>query len=264
MIQEIKSRDNSLIKYVNKLKDNSFSKEEKKFIIEGIHLVEMAKNNLLYVLTEKKLDEKMYPNQYLVTKEILEKLSNNKSSSSVIGICKFIDEKDDNDGDILYLEDVQDPGNVGTLFRTALAFNIKNIYVSEKTAYKYNLKVIQASQGSIFDLNIKILNIEDLIKLKEKQYKIITTSLSKNSVYLNDFKFDKNQKYIVILGNEGQGVSQIALKEADIVLKIRMENIDSLNVAIAGGIILNSIYNKWFIIFFYKENDIILLSVEKK
>ena len=62
MIQEIKSRDNSLIKYVNKLKDNSFSKEEKKFIIEGIHLVEMAKNNLLYVLTEKKLDEKMYPN----------------------------------------------------------------------------------------------------------------------------------------------------------------------------------------------------------
>ncbi len=243
MIQEIKSKDNSLIKYVNKLKDNSFSKEEKKFIIEGIHLIEMANSSLLYVLTNKKLDEEKYPNQYIVTNEILEKLSNNKSASSVIGVCKFIEEKDDNNGNILYLEDVQDPGNVGTLFRTALAFNIENIYVSEKTAYKYNLKVIQSSQGSIFNLNIKTLKIDKIKKLKEKNYKIITTSLSEKSVFLNDFKFRKDEKYIIILGNEGQGVSKEALEIADVVLKIKMENIDSLNVAIAGGIILNSLYN---------------------
>lgn len=256
MILEIKSRDNALIKYVNKLKDNSFSKEEKKFIIEGMHLIEMAKAHLEYVLTLRKLDEKEYPNQYVVTKEILEKLSSNKSASSVIGVAHFIDENNDYDGNILYLEDVQDPGNVGTLFRTALAFNIKNVFVSEKTAFKYNQKVIQSSQGSIFDLNIKTVSINDLVFLKKKGYRIVTTSLSEESIYLKDFKFEKNQKYILILGNEGQGVSKEALKCADSIVKIKMENIDSLNVAIAGGIILNSIYNSWFIYFLFQRKKI--------
>ena len=237
MIQKITS------KYVNKLKDNSLSKSEKKFIIEGIHLVEMANENLLYVLTKNELDNKKYPNQYIVTQEILDKLSNNKSSSNVIGVCSFVGEKVDNDGNILYLEDVQDPGNVGTLFRTALAFGIKNVFVSEKTAFKYNLKTIQASQGSIFSLNIVNFETNRIKELKEKGYKIVVTSLTQDSVYLSDFKFNKKGKYLIVLGNEGQGVSKEAIKFADVVLKIKIENIDSLNVSIAGGIVLNSLYN---------------------
>ena len=238
MIKEISSLDNKIIKYVNSLKDLKTSKKEKKFLIEGEHLLEMSFKHLDFVLTLKplKIDESI--TQYIVNEAILRKISNNKSFSKVIGVVNYIDNDLTFENDLIYLDDVQDPGNVGTILRTSLAFNYKNILVSEKTASIYNLKTIQASQGAIFDLNIKKIDLDYLKELKNKGYKILVTTLSNDSIFLDEFKGKSNEKLIIVLGNEGQGVSKEVIELSDYRIKISISNIESLNVAIAGAITL--------------------------
>lgn len=241
---KITSLQNSYIKYLNKLKENDFSKNEKKFLIEGFHLVNEAKEYLSEILVLEYLDEYKDIKQIEVSKEILEKLSSGKSKARIIGICNYIDKKDIHSNILVYLNAIQDPGNVGTIFRTALAFSFFDILIDEKCAFKYNQKVIQSSQGAIFKENIVESNFNELLEFKNKGYKIIVTTLSEKSVYLENFNFNINDKYIIVFGNEGQGVSKEIINISDYQLKIKMNNIDSLNVAISAGIILNRINEK--------------------
>ena len=135
---------------------------------------------------------------------------------------------------LLYLDGVQDPGNVGTLIRTALAFSYSGVILSKDTASIYNDKVISSTKGAIFSL--PIYNDIDLISLKEKGYEIVSTSL-KNAIDYKEYHF-KN-KFVLVLGNEGQGVKEENLLISDYIVKINMDNIDSLNVGVAGGILMN-------------------------
>lgn len=240
MIKTITSNTNEFIKYLNKLKDTSFSKKENKALIEGEHLVNEAKNYLLAILTLKEI-KGLEIDQYIVTEEILKKLSSGKSFSKIIGLISLKKEEPIKSNVLIYLNRVQDPGNVGTIFRTSLAFSYFDILIDEGSSYKYNPKVIQASQGSIFKLNIINSDYSHLISLKKEGYKIIVTALNNNSIYLKDFKLKDNEKYVIVFGNEGQGVSKEIIDIADHVLKIDINNIDSLNVAIASGIILYSL-----------------------
>lgn len=240
MIKTITSNTNEFIKYFNKLKDTSFSKKENKALIEGEHLVNEAKDYLLAILTLKEI-KGLEIDQYIVTEEILKKLSSGKSFSKIIGLISLKKEEPIKSNVLIYLNRVQDPGNVGTIFRTSLAFSYFDILIDEGSSYKYNPKVIQASQGSIFKLNIINSDYSHLISLKKEGYKIIVTALNNNSIYLKDFKLKDNEKYVIVFGNEGQGVSKEIIDIADYVLKIDINNIDSLNVAIASGIILYSL-----------------------
>lgn len=243
MIQIIKSKDNTLVKYIKKLKSNSFAKEEGRFVIEGEHLCLMAKDSLEYIFTPIELDEKIYPKQYLVTNEIMEKLSDGKSPARMIGVCLMKKPKNIDPRLALYLDDVQDPGNVGTIFRTALSFGFDTVYITDKTAFEYNSKVIQASQGAIFDLNIIHVSKDKLSELKKGGYILVSTALRDNSVFAHDFVFKKSEKYVIILGNEGKGISKDILDMSDVSLKINIKGMESLNVAIAGGIVMNQAYN---------------------
>ena len=236
MIKVIESEENKIIKYVNKLKNSKYIKSEKRFIIEGFHLLEMAKKeDIDFVLTLEKidsLDENII--QYIVNEKIMKKLSVNKSFSKVIAVCKI---KDDPliDGDfILYLDSLQDPGNIGTILRTALAFNCKSVISTSLSSF-YNQKCIQASQGAIFSLNLIKGDVKMLLGLK-KEYQLIGTSLKEDTIDLKDFKRPK--KAILIVGNEGNGVSKEVLDIVDKTIKIPISNIDSLNVGIATGILL--------------------------
>ncbi len=236
MIKVIESEENKIIKYVNKLKNSKYIKSEKRFIIEGFHLLEMAKKeDIDFVLTLEKidsLDENII--QYIVNEKIMKKLSVNKSFSKVIAVCKI---KDDPliDGDfILYLDSLQDPGNIGTILRTALAFNCKSVISTSLSSF-YNQKCIQASQGAIFSLNLIKGDVKMLLGLK-KEYQLIGTSLKEDTIDLKDFKRPK--KAILIVGNEGNGVSKEVLDIVDKTIKIQISNIDSLNVGIATGILL--------------------------
>lgn len=259
-IIRITSKDNKLIKFLYKLRTNY--KEIKKnniFIVEGEHLVKMANSSkvLEYVLT---LEELNYLSsniiQYLVNEEIMKKLSINKSISKVIGVVRIKDNNIDNIIDnltnnsgsntnnkntIIYLDNLQDPGNVGTIIRTSLAFNI-NTVISTNFPIFYNEKTIQASQGAIFNMNLIKGDITLLNSLKDKGYKIVATTLNTHSIDLEEFKtIYKNEldNIVLVMGNEGQGISKKIEEIADYFVKINISNtIDSLNVAIAYSIVL--------------------------
>jgi rRNA methylases len=244
MIQYITSRKNKIVEQTINLRDNKISNEKKQFVIEGEHLFEMAlkANNISYILTTKHINN--IPdeyNQYIVTKDILEKISLNKSVPEVIAVCNYVNESIDLSNRIIYLDDIQDPGNLGTILRSALAFSYFDILLSENTVNKYNYKAIQSSQGALFNLNIERANVNKLIDLKSKGYKIIASVLSKDSIKLRDFKKIHNEKIIIIVGNEGQGISKEILDIADYKVFIEMNNIDSLNAGVAASILMYNI-----------------------
>ena len=138
----------------------------------------------------------------------------------------------------MILEDIQDPGNLGTIIRSSVAFNVDTLVLSSNTVDLYNPKVIRATQGMIFKLNIIIENnLEELIKnLKQNNYTIYTTNV-KNGNSLKTI--EKKDKLAIIMGNEGNGVSDKLNLLADEYLYIDMnKNCESLNVAVATSIIL--------------------------
>ena len=234
MIKEIKSRQNDLIKEVAKLSDSSFRRENQKFKVDGFHMFEMARDSgaLLEVYSLKEVLG-LNPSipQYIVSEEIMEKISSSKSPQGIVSVCKFIEEKPVSSSRVLYLDDVSDPGNLGTILRTALAFGFVDVILSMNCCSIYNEKALQASQGAIFKMNI--VYGENLLKLKEKGYKILATEI-KGSKSLE--KVQKPDKFVLVLGNEAHGVNESILNLADERIRIDIENIESLNVAIAGAI----------------------------
>lgn len=234
MIKEIKSRQNELVKEVAKLSDAKARKDQKLFKVDGFHLFEMAKEaNLIhsvFTLKEIKDLDKNIP-QYLVSEEVLEKLSSSKTPQGVVTVCNLLKEKAIKSDKVLYLDDVSDPGNLGTILRTALAFGYDDVILSKNCCSIYNDKSLQASQGAIFKLNIAIDS--DLASLKQEGYKVYATEI-KGSESLD--QVGKPEKLVLVLGNEAHGVGQEILKLADQRIRIDILNIESLNVAIAGAI----------------------------
>lgn len=131
----------------------------------------MSLNDLEYVFTLEKLNLPSNIIQYIVNEDILKKLSSNKSFSKVIGVCKINEKSLDYSQDILYLDNLQDPGNIGTILRTSLAFSYYNIAMSLSSCSIYNYKVIQSAQGAIFNLNFERFEIETLKNFKMKDIK---------------------------------------------------------------------------------------------
>ena len=159
MIYKIESKTNPKIKEVVKLYKSNYQQEKGLYIAEGFHLFEMAlENNLVecvFTLKELKIDVSIP--QYVVTSEVMEKLSNMEKSQGVLTIVRMRKEGNLTSNKILYLDDVADPGNLGTIFRSALAFGYKDVVLSKNACSAYNDKVVQASQGAIFKLNIPII-----------------------------------------------------------------------------------------------------------
>lgn len=232
MKKYITSSSNQLIKDLIKMKNS----KQDKFLIEGKDLLDLAYlNNLLdMVITTEDNDEFSNVDIIVVPKFILEKLSNNKSVQPYIGVSRLPEVKGELGDKLVYLDGVQDPGNVGTIIRTALAFSYDAVVLSKDSASLTNSKVIQSTKGALF--SIPLTNKMTLEELKEKGYVIIVTALEDAINYQKSPKFDK---FVLVLGNEGQGVKKENIALADTVVKIEMGNIDSLNVAVAGGILLN-------------------------
>ncbi len=247
----IKSLQNEQIKCYARLKEKKYRDETGLFIVEGDHLVRMAIEAgclTTLLVAEEELENYLdiidEDKTIVVTESIVNKLSFTKTPQNIIGIAKqnIIDKKNVNK--ILVLDTLQDPGNVGTLIRSALAFNYDKIYVSESTVDIYNEKVVRASQGAIFKINIVKKELNEIYRiLKQNDYYIIVTSLTNNSIYLEEV--EKKEKFAIVLGNEGNGVSEVSLKNASSVVKIRMnDEIDSLNVAVAGSIAMYNLGGK--------------------
>lgn len=240
MIINISSKQNTKIKEIGKLiSDNSYRKERKEFVIEGFHLLEMAlEDKLVKAIFSlepiRNIDEKI--TNYIVSEDILKKISTQKNPQGVVAICSMRKEKEISHNNVLYLDGVSDPGNLGTLLRTALAFSFKDVILSKGSVSLYNEKTISSSQGAIFRLNIISGDEQNLIDLKEKGYKILATEI-KGSIELKNIK--KSDKQVLILGNEAHGVNEKILNLADERIRIDINEIESLNVAICGAIMMH-------------------------
>ncbi|MBR2891110.1 MAG: RNA methyltransferase [Bacilli bacterium] len=242
----ITSVSNQLIKDINLLKQKKRRLEKQEFILEGKHLVEEAyKNNvLLVVLSTDKTYLENYKNvrTVQVSDTIIEKLSSTKTPQSVIGVAKMQENKLIKSDRYVVLDGVNDPGNLGTIIRTSLAFGINNLILSNNTVDVYNEKVIRATQGAIFKANIYYTDLENIYKtFKEEEIKIIVTSLEAKQTLNN---LAKPNKFAVVVGNEANGISDVSKQYADELVIIPIQNnIESLNVAIATSIVLYSLTN---------------------
>ncbi|MBR3229476.1 MAG: RNA methyltransferase [Bacilli bacterium] len=231
------SINNEKIKKLKKLKEKKYRDEEDMFLVEGKHLTTEAYNNgyLLELLVPENSDYKLDVKTNEISKNIIKYLSDLKTSAGIFGICKKKKMKL-KEGKILVLDSVQDPGNIGTIIRSSVAFNVDTIVINEKCADIYSDKVIRASQGMIFSSNIIKENLKEFIKKIKKTHKIYVTKVDGGKP-LKDIEKLKN--FVIIMGSEGSGVSKELLNTADEYLYIPMnKKCESLNVAVATSIIL--------------------------
>ena len=254
----ITSKDNEIVKHIRKLRDKKSRSEFGEFIIEGIKMIEEAvreKAKIKMVIVCEEL------NQSPIQKEILYKIAkekivyvNDKVFKSLTdvttpqGILAVIEKQDKTEIDFskdlyLVLDNIQDPGNMGTILRTADSIALTQIIVPKQNADCYSPKVVRSTMGAIFRVNV--IEVEDLAKtikeMKKHKISIYATSLETNeSIYDVEYK-----KCAIVIGNEGNGVSKEILELADKKIKIPMPGkTESLNAGVATGIILYNAIKK--------------------
>ena len=232
------SIQNEKIKNIKKLRDKKYRDKEELFIVEGVNLVEEAyKNNLLKTLIVLEgSDYSLDVDTMVVTEKVMKFLSELDTPNEVMGICYKLKESEVT-GNVLILDRIQDPGNLGTIIRSAVAFDISTIILSKDTVDLYNPKVLRSTQGLLFNVNILIRDLDEYIrKLKEEGYIIYGTKVD-NGKNLKDI--DKKDKYAVVMGNEGKGVNPNILSMCNEYIYIPMNSkCESLNVGVATSIIL--------------------------
>ena len=232
------SIENEHIKEIKKLNNKKYRDLNGKFIIEGKHLVEEAiKNNLVEeILLLEGNNEKYDVKTNYVNGKVMKYITELDNPSKIRGICHKKNDKIQGNH-ILILDDIQDPGNLGTIIRSAVAFNIDTIILSKTGVDLYNSKVLRSTQGMIFNINIVVSDIkEEILKLKNDNYKILTTNVEGGKLVKS---IEKNQKFAIIIGNEGKGVSKEIKELSDEYIYIEMnKKCESLNAAVATSIIL--------------------------
>ena len=231
------SINNEKIKNIKKLQTKKYRDLENKFFIESEHLIKEAYNSkvLETLIKDENSDFKLDINTIVVSESVKKYLSELESPKEVMGICKK-QEGIIKGNKILVLDGIQDPGNLGTIIRSAIAFNVDTIILSNDTVDLYNSKVIRASQGMLFKANIVKGNLLEIIpKLKEQGYTICSTKVDGG----NDIKGVTEEKIAIIMGNEGNGVKKEIFELSDKYIYIKMNNsCESLNVGVATSIIL--------------------------
>lgn len=230
----IKSKDNARVKKAYSFKDGKGDY----FLVEGFHLCEMAITNKA---AEEVFSLKPYScplPTYLVREDIIKKLTTSKNPEGIVAICHKKKVNPLTSDRILFLDEVSDPGNIGTLLRGALAFGFKDVVIASG-ATPYSSRALLASQGAIFGLNV--IESKDPItllnSLHSTGYFLLGTDLLSN-VPLMTMNIEDETKLCLVLGNEARGVSQDVLKKMDASVRIEMSGIDSLNVAMAGSILM--------------------------
>lgn len=226
----IESVNNEKIKKYAKLKLKKYRDSEGMFIVEGEHLVEEAEKYGLLVETFSLDGSKGLQ----VSISVMNKLTSLKSAPNVIGIAKK--RKESNEfGNILVLDNIQDPGNLGTIIRSAVAFGIDTIVASRETVDVYNTKTLRGSEGMFFQINYLIRDLKEFLPNIDG-YTIYTTNVNGGK---NIKDIIPKSPYILIMGNEGNGVRDEISCYANETLYIPInDKCESLNVAIATSIIL--------------------------
>lgn len=234
---KIESVNNERVKNWMKLSNKKYRDLTGTFLIEGDHLLnEALKEGLVEEIITT--DMSFFSNDiscYEVSDNIMKKISNQVSPSKVVAICKKVNPKEIK-GNVCLLDNIQDPGNLGAIIRSAVAFNIDTIIMSEDTVDLYNEKVIRASEGMMFHLNFIKGNLRgNIMELKNKGYQILGTNVRAGK----NLKGIVNNKNVgIIIGNEGNGMNKELEEYCDDLINIKISSkCESLNAGIAASII---------------------------
>ena len=248
----ITSASNKRIKDIQKLKENKNIKKYGRYLIEGKHLVEEALDAKVVeeIIVSESFEEYNIVDSFegeliKVTDSVLKSMSDTITSQGIIAVCRTVKKELDinNYSKVLILDKIQDPGNLGTIIRTADAFNFDCIILGKGTTSLYGQKVIRSTQGSNF--HIDCFDNIDLVELIDEmhEFNIFDTSL-KADKYIEQLD-NITGKVAVVFGNEGAGVSEEILSKVNNLLKISMPGrAESLNVSIAAGIVMHYISTK--------------------
>jgi len=239
----ITSKANSVVKNAKKLHQKKYRKST--YLIEGWHLFEEAVQagvtiEKIFALESYRDQLAAFPQTVWVSEEILLDLADTQTPQGIVAVIQKeeVGLPDLHQGKFLFLEDVQDPGNVGTMIRTADAAGFTGVIVSDKSADIYSLKTLRSMQGSHFHLPIYRMSLASFIEeTKKTAMPILATTLSIDSKDYRELSSLEN--FVLVMGNEGQGISSVMAESADQLVHIGMKGrAESLNVAVAAGILM--------------------------
>ena len=249
----ITSKDNEMVKHIRKLKEKKYRDEYGEYIVEGIKLIKEAieeKQNVKTVIVCDNCDKEainqasMYEvakqNLVYVDEKVFNTITEVKNPQGMLAVIekkneeKEIDFKEDL---IVILDDIQDPGNLGTILRTVDSAGLTQIIVSKKSGDVYNSKVVRSTMGAIFRVNvIESDNLVETIKtIKKHKFSVISTSLDTDkSIYDIDYK-----KTAIVIGNEANGLSKSTVDSCDIKVTVPMKGkAESLNAAVCSALLM--------------------------
>ena len=239
----ITSVSNDTVKELVKLKEKKYRDKMDSFFIEGIDLCSIAyEKGLLrevYILDGAKNIYDGVPYTY-VSMDVMKKISDLGSVSEYYGVCS---KKVENDlgKRILILDDIQDPGNLGTIIRSAVAFNFDTIVISHGTVDLYNPKVVRSTKGMIFNENILVRDIESFLEELD-DYTVYGTDVNDGV----DIRKEKiAEKIAIVIGNEGKGISENVRKKLNKFIYLDMNpECESLNAGVSASIIMYEVNSR--------------------
>lgn len=260
MINIIKSKDNNKVKYTKSLLKAKFRNKEKKFIIEGYRILTLALEcgvNLEYVFInedfENKQEHKSFLNSlenkgikiYKASNKIFLEMVDTENTQGILGVLKYkerilVDNIKKEHKFVLVLDRIQDPGNMGTIIRTADSAGVDAIILLKGCVDIYNPKVIRSTMGSIFDMNIIHATQDEAIDfLKENEFDIVSSYLQTDNYY-NETTYEG--KIALVIGNEANGINDDLISKSDKLIKIPIYGkAESLNAAISAAILMYEI-----------------------
>jgi TrmH family RNA methyltransferase len=256
----ITSKDNEKIKYTKSLLKSKARNKENKFIIEGYRILTLAVEcsaDIDYVFINEDFEKKEEHKKFIAlledknikifktTNKIFDELIDTKNSQGILAVVRYENKTlsknlTDESKFVVVLDRIQDPGNMGTIIRTADAAGVDTIIALKGTVDIYNPKVVRSTMGSIFDMNIINASQEEAIEiLKSKNFEIVSSYLNTDNFY---DKIEYNNKVALVIGNEANGVNDDLIKNSDTLVKIPIYGkAESLNAAISSAILMYEI-----------------------
>ena len=253
-MQVITSKDNEIVKSINKLKEKKYRMQEQAFLVEGIKLVQEAIQEQMTIrkvvicedcTTDASIDQNLLyeiakQDCIYVSKNVFYTLTDVVNPQGILAVIEKKSEEssiDYQEDMIIVLDGIQDPGNLGTILRTMDSAGFKQIILSENSADPYNPKVVRSTMGAIYRINmIQSTNIIETLKnIQKNKFQVVATSLqTQETIYTMDY-----HKKVIVIGNEANGVSKEVLELAGKKVKIPMlGKTESLNAAVATSIIV--------------------------